>query len=720
MQQIIKKLVTSIIAIFMFSSLSAFHYHGGEISYQNIGGYTYKVQFTFYNDCNWQMVPASVPLYFDCTSDTSVHYSVTANKIVDGVSIVTSCSLVNTACQGSSTLAGFKEYVYETIVSLPPCGDWLISYQNESYDTYDNYMFSSRVYVHARLNNSLVSNSSPVFDNSMMPVLNYNYPTQMNFSGTDPDGDSLTYSLCGDIQNGYFVYYNSGYSALNFMDSYTPIVLDSNTGMLSVHPSTIGEYLSGLKVDEWRDINGVMTKIATTYREFSVYVVNNYSITPTLSGIDLTASNSYSTNDSIYDMFVYYDGNPINFRINGFDADTNTSYIGSAEVFDISWNNGLANTVFTAHHNATDSAYADFIWTPDSNDFNVNNNFVVNIRDYSCPYYAINSKHYSITLIEPYFSISNDTAVCMGENISIVSNSSNNFNSFNWLIDGNPIVGQLGSNIVINTNDYASGNHIIVAEALDTNSVSSYSQIKQMTLTIDSLPFEQGYFLDTAYCAGDSVLFDAGEADSYKWIDENGALQSTSRFYSPASSGLVVVEAYNNLCIAMDVFDVTVYNPPAFNLGNDTTITNNDNITLSMPYGYTDYLWSNGSTAQTLLIDNTFNWQNIITGRFMFAGICPSSDTIIVKIGSVGITSINKSDINIYPNPVNDVLFIELEKEYENIKLQLFDLSSKLLRNEEFSGKEYVLKGMNTLSAGNYFLKITIGDSVLEYKIIKN
>ncbi len=721
MKNLLAKLVIIIIAIFSTNSLQACGYAGGDLTYVSIGGSSYRITLTTYNECGTPFANTAT-INFECETGTYSAFSIIANKVSIDSNITPLCNLMAGSC--SSTYHSLVKHTYEAIVTLPPCGSWNMYWSGDWRHAVSNLTSGGNCYINVKLNNSVVHNSSPVFDNEMLSVVGYNTLTNINVGGQDPDGDSLSYNLFAPYnfnQTVSTVSYKPSYSATNFINSAIPIVLDSITGILKIQPTDYFYHTYGIEVKEWRKINGVMTNIGVTHRDFTLSVRSTANIIPVLSGFNFSANNTYSPADTIYDTYKCFDGNPITFRINGYDADIyNPAIVSRNDIFGITWNNGLDNTVFTAHNNGTDSAYGEFVWTPDSSDINVKRSFVVNVRDSACPYNAVNSRHYSITLVENDLSLSNDTSVCYGDDINIASSNTGIYNHFNWTIDGNPINGfNSADTLTINSGDYTPGNHIIELEASDSIYGSACSQIKQMTLTIDAPSFEAGHFPDTAYCAGDIVIFDAGDADSYRWIDENGALQSTDRYYSPASSGLIVVEAYKNTCIAMDAFDVLIHNPPAFNLGNDTTIENNESIILSMPYGYVDYLWSDGSTGQTLLVDNTFDWQNVITGRLLLGGICSSADTIIVRIGTVGISGAKSSDINIYPNPVNDVLSIELDKESKDVKLKLYDISSKLIFDEVFSGREYKLKGLSVLPSGNYILKIINGNSIFEYNIIK-
>ncbi len=722
MKNLLAKLIIVLMFISSINSAIACNTEAGQISYVNIGGSSYKVTVGIYTACGAGcLVP--VKLHFECGSDSSLEFTAFPTLIGTGTDILSTCSTTPNPC--NSMYNNKTLYTYETTVTLQPCADWEIYYSQDNRPSADNiYGISGTFYINSKLNNAVVGNSSPVFDNNMQPVMTYNNKSEINFGGVDPDGDSLSYSLYVPLNyNGGSpnqVSYLGAYSATNFTASSIPITLNPITGILTIQPSQAVRCDYGIEVKEWREVNGVMTNIGLTHRDFVAHIKNTYNILPVLGGFDFGSNNSYSATDTIYDTYRCFDGIPITFRIYGYDDDNSLASTPSEnKIFDISWNNGLDNTVFTAHNNGTDSAYGEFVWTPDSSDFNIKKYFVVNIKDHACAYNGTNSKSFSITIVDDKLGFSNDMSVCNGDLVSIPSYNAGLYNYFNWTIDGDTIWGSNNKDtLIINSVDYSIGDHIIMLEASDSISGSACSQVQQMILTIDD-GLDPNHFHDSTYCVGDSVVFDAGEADSYKWVDINGALLSTDRYYSETSSGRIIVEVINNSCVLLDTFTVMVYSPPTFSLGNDTTINTNQSLTLEMPIGYSDYLWSTGSTAQSIIVDNNNNWQNTITGRILEGGMCISADTIIVRIGSVGIIGIQNDNISIYPNPVDDVLYIKLGNESEDVRVQLYDISSKLIRNEVFSGKVYSLESLNGLSSGNYILRVINRESILEYKIIK-
>lgn len=133
---------------------------------------------------------------------------------------------------------------------------------------------------------------------------------------------------------------------------------------------------------------------------------------------------------------------------------------------------------------------------------------------------------------------------------------------------------------------------------------------------------------DLTACPGDSVVLDAGSGwVSYLWSDS-----STSQTLVVTTTGaywVVVTDAAN--CTASDTIVVTFNTSPPVDLGPDQTLCPGDSTTLDAGPGYTSYLWSDSSTAQTLTaaVPGTY-WVMV-----MDSNQCQGSDTIEVTMGSL-------------------------------------------------------------------------------------
>jgi len=132
--------------------------------------------------------------------------------------------------------------------------------------------------------NSNVENASPIFAENDTAVVCFNNNLTLDFSATDPDGDSLVYEFAPALSGASSgspapvipppppynpVPYSSGFTADNPFG--TNMVLDTRSGIITgPTPSGTGEYVVAVKVKEFR--NGIF--IAETRKELHVNVAN--------------------------------------------------------------------------------------------------------------------------------------------------------------------------------------------------------------------------------------------------------------------------------------------------------------------------------------------------------------------------------------------------------------------------------------------------------------
>lgn len=104
---------------------------------------------------------------------------------------------------------------------------------------------------------------------------------QMNFSVTDPNGDSLAYSLVEPLQsngtaNGTFpapysaVTWQAPYSFANIVGGTPAMSCNPVTGIVSAAPTTIGTYVFAVRIEEFR--NGI--KIGEVRRDVQYHALN--------------------------------------------------------------------------------------------------------------------------------------------------------------------------------------------------------------------------------------------------------------------------------------------------------------------------------------------------------------------------------------------------------------------------------------------------------------
>ena len=144
-------------------------------------------------------------------------------------------------------------------------------------------------------------------------------------------------------------------------------------------------------------------------------------------------------------------------------------------------------------------------------------------------------------------------------------------------------------------------------------------------------------------------------------------------------------------------------------------------ITEVVATGTPTYIWSQGSTIDSITVDQPGTYSVSVTDGNGCTGI--ASFTIAEDNEGNCTTSIAEIEyhkINVFPNPVNNELRIELE-EGQGHEIQLYNLSGILIRHERMTSSLRHHMLLDEVQAGMYILVVTnVKKEVLGYrKIVK-
>jgi hypothetical protein len=108
---------------------------------------------------------------------------------------------------------------------------------------------------------------------------------------------------------------------------------------------------------------------------------------------------------------------------------------------------------------------------------------------------------------------------------------------------------------------------------------------------------------DTSFCAGDSVVLNAGAGFlNYSW--NTGSNNNSITAKNPGTYILKATDS--NHCTSTDSFQVLqVFSDPSIDLGSDSILCADTTRTLNAGYGYASYLWQDGSTTLTYTVSAT-------------------------------------------------------------------------------------------------------------------
>jgi hypothetical protein len=98
---------------------------------------------------------------------------------------------------------------------------------------------------------------------------------------------------------------------------------------------------------------------------------------------------------------------------------------------------------------------------------------------------------------------------------------------------------------------------------------------------------------------------------------------------------------------------------------------------------------------------------------------CTYCDTI--ELGSLGINNITKPQLDIYPNPTTNSVWVNLPADVATSKLQIVDVAGRTLSEINVSKTQLskVEIKLNTFSNGLYFIKLTTQQGIYSSPIIK-
>jgi len=221
----------------------------------------------------------------------------------------------------------------------------------------------------------------------------------------------------------------------------------------------------------------------------------------------------------------------------------------------------------------------------------------------------------SDTIVVGYFNpnifLGNDTTLCEGNSLTLHPNVSNV--QYHWSN------GSTADHITVNqTGEY-------------WLTVSDGHCTKSDTIKVIFHP-EPLLFLgnDTIICPYDKLTLHSGNlAATHLW--QNG---STADSFLVTQPGLYWVQIQQFGCNVSDSINVWHYSIPVMNVGADKSFCSGDSLLLTASNGFSQYVWSNGTTGQQIFVH--------AAGFYSATGItndgCKASDTMQV--------------INLYPSPV--------------------------------------------------------------------
>lgn len=277
------------------------HIVGGEMYYEYVGNSSYIITLIVYRDCYYGIPPfdpvASIGIF---TGANTLFTELCLAVKPDSTTIP---PLINSPCfVPPANICYRKGYYRSSPVYLPPnlSGYQLVYQRCCRNQTILNIInpedVGITIYAYIPPALSVAINSNPVFNSLPPPFLCLGVPFTYDHSATDADGDSLVYELCTPFVGGEpfscgvepcgvpltcgpaphppndppysNVIWQPPFGLNNLMGG-IPLSINPQTGFITATPNTIGQFVIGVCVAEYR--NGIL--LSRTRRDLQFNVV---------------------------------------------------------------------------------------------------------------------------------------------------------------------------------------------------------------------------------------------------------------------------------------------------------------------------------------------------------------------------------------------------------------------------------------------------------------
>ena len=637
-----KKLLFFLLILTSFISAKATHLVGGEMSYERLAGNTVRVTLIVYrDDVNGNPNaffddPATISFYAD-NGNFLQAITVPLQNFTTIVPVLSPCQDVipNIVTQRGvyvfdvnlNTIQGFNPNVGTTMVYGRCCRNSIIN----NFTAPGDQGFSSSV----RIPPMAIQNSSPQFD-AFEQYLCAGRFNQVDFSATDPDGDSLYYSLCdpllgldnidpvADATNlnfgGTYNNYGPPYNTVNWAPGFSAaspfggaMSLNGNTGIMGVTPPSQGVYVMGVCVSEYR--NGVF--LSTVMRDFQ-YLVSACDF-PEIT----IATDPNIPQDPATGLFT-------------IDADCNEGVVNFflANNFDfVSYELDFGDPSTTADVSTLQNPsyfYSD------------TGTYIVTVIGYAADGCADTSQGLVIfyPIFEPGYMFQDS---CLNLNVSFIDTSfatTGNLNSWTWNF-GDP-----GTTADTSTQRFPSYMYTqagtFTASLIVTTSKGCIDTVYN-DITIHPLP-EPSFITSDPQCEGTAIdltntsTIESGSIQSYEWTIDGNTFTSSDVSYNFTTAGTYPVQLVEISALGCtDTLNQNiVVNPlPTINISGNSPICPNTSTQLTATGG-TSYVWqANPLLSATNIPNPVANMQTTPSTFYVTvtdANQCVNNDSIFIDL----------------------------------------------------------------------------------------
>ncbi len=335
------KTLLSVLFLFFTIHLFATHIVGGDIRYEQTGDDTYVVTLTVFRDCG---PDNSNNTYFDQYAPVGIYENgvLIQNLQMDlATAEISNLSAdLNNPCLALPPDVCVESAVYSATITLPDSqvGYDLVYQRCCRQPSIINIQFpedtGATFWTQIPPTSVASQNSGPIFNNLPPVALCANSPFTFDHSATDLDGDELVYSFCDPLLGAdafnpspspplpppfISITWETDFDTDYQISSMPAFSIDPTTGLITGTPNTVGKYVFGVCVEEYR--NGEL--LSKTNRDFQFNVVLCAGVNPPSFGVEdiCTGTTVQFDNYSATDNLWLWD-----FGVTNSDDDNSTEY----------------------------------------------------------------------------------------------------------------------------------------------------------------------------------------------------------------------------------------------------------------------------------------------------------------------------------------------------------------------------------------------------------
>jgi hypothetical protein len=444
----------------------------------------------------------------------------------------------------------------------------------------------------------------------------------------------------------------------------------------------------------------------------------NFTIKPSTQA--LTGDTIHALADIVFDI---NEALRTNIEFNTIDAKPPISKIHSiqsisSDVLEVTWNgdddiNGSGIDDYTLLVSSNNQPYTAYASTSDTSyifELNGGNEYRLQTvsKDYTKNSEALKNTPDTVFYLRPQVNLGNDFSICLNDSVEL--NAGSGFSSYLW-----------SDNSTKRTLTVKSAGTYFVTAVKDTL-ISSDTVV----ISVNQIPAPSLHSNISGFCEGGSLNLDAGAGyKNYDW--STGDNSQTINVTEPRKYRVNVVD--NHGCRGLDSLVVSMFSKPIFSLGDDIILEVGDTTILKpTPGGFTSYLWSNNSRGGSLMIigkqsniGNKEYWLRVTDGNQ-----CQTIDTVVVTTypsSSIRFIDDEITSVYLYPNPVNDILNLEIVNTgNEDITIELYTLDGKLISVKHYPNNPSGIIdqiNMSSLPYGSYLIKASKNNKEITKTIIK-